>query len=197
MDRYITGAMIRRLRERAGITQQDLAQKLSVSDKAISRWETGRGYPDITLVTPLAQALGVSVIELFSGGDVTNRNRAFHMPRLKFYVCPVCGNIILGTGEAVVSCCGITLPPLEPEAPDEAHGIRVTRVEDEYCVELDHEMRKTHFISFVAAVRDDGAELRKLYPEGSACVRFRMEGVRTLYFYCNRHGLMKHDLKFI
>ena len=191
MNRYVTGAMIRRLREKRRITQQQLAQALNVSDKAVSKWETGRGYPDIVLVEPLAAALGVSVIELFSGEDVVNANRAFHMPRLKLYVCPVCGNIIQSAGDAVVSCCGITLPALEAESSERGHAARVSRVENEYFVSLDHEMDKTHFISFIAAVRDDGCELRKLYPEGGACARFRVEGVRFFYVYCNRHGLFK------
>ena len=195
MDRYVTGAMIRRLRESRGITQLTLAERLNVSDKAVSKWETGRGYPDITLIEPLAHALGVSVIELFSGEDVTNANRAFHMPRLRFYVCPICGNILLSAGEAVVSCCGLTLPPLEAEPADAAHAVRVERIEDEYFVTVVHEMSKTHAVSFLAAVRDDGVELRKLYPEGSACARLRMEGVRSLYCFCNRHGLFRIDLR--
>ena len=70
MNQYITGAMIKRLREERKISQNKLAETIGVSDKAVSRWETGRGYPDITLIEPLAEALGVSVIELFSGDDV-------------------------------------------------------------------------------------------------------------------------------
>ena len=74
MNQYITGAMIKRLREEKKISQNKLAETIGVSDKAVSRWETGRGYPDITLIEPLAEALGVSVIELFS---------AVRMPRLR------------------------------------------------------------------------------------------------------------------
>ena len=65
MNQYVTGAMIRRLRESRKMTQHQLAEKLSVSDKVISKWETGRGYPDISLIEPLSVALGVSIIELF------------------------------------------------------------------------------------------------------------------------------------
>lgn len=54
MDRYVTGDMIKRLRERRSLTQQQLADALHVSDKAVSRWETGRGFPDITLLPSLA-----------------------------------------------------------------------------------------------------------------------------------------------
>ena len=181
--------MIRRLREKKGLTQQQLADRLQVSDKAVSRWETGRGYPDITLIGPLSEALGVSVIELVSGEDVVNTNRASNMLRLKLFVCPVCGNVIHSSGEAVVSCCGITLPALEAEPADGEHRIFVERAEDEYFVTVLHEMSKTHYISFLLAVRDDGCEFRKLYPEGNAEARFRIAGTKRLYAYCNRHGL--------
>lgn len=189
MNQYVTGAMIRQLRENRGMTQQALAEKLTVSDKTVSKWETGRGYPDISLLEPLAAALGVSLIELISGSSVTNSNRSFNMRRVKFYVCPVCGNVMTATGEAVVSCCGITLPPLEAEEPDEAHGLTIEQSEDDYYVTLDHEMTKSHYISFIAAVRDNGVELTKLYPEGSAEARFKISRTERLYFYCNRHGL--------
>ncbi len=195
MDRYVTGAMIKRLREKCGITQAELAGKLKVGDKAVSKWETGRGYPDISLIEPLAAALGVSVIELFAGQDIVNTNRAFNMLRSKFYACPICGNIIFGTGEAVVSCCGLTLPALEAEDADEAHTASIERVEDEYYVSLEHEMSKTHNISFIAAIRDDGFELIKLYPEGGAEARFKIRRTKHILYYCNRHGLFKMKLK--
>ena len=189
MDTYVTGAIIRRLREEKGMTQAELAVKLSVSDKAVSRWETGRGYPDITLIEPLAAALGVSVAELFSGASVTNRNRAFNMLRAKFYVCPVCGNMLFTSGEAVISCCGITLTPLETEEADEAHTPAVEKIEDEYYVTLAHEMSKEHYISFIAAMTDAGVRITKLYPEGSAEAYFKRSRVRYLYWSCNRHGM--------
>ena len=129
MDRYVTGDVIRALREKKGMTQEALAQRLFVSAKAVSKWETGKGYPDISLLEPLAAALYISVIELLNGQSVSNRNRAGNMIRGKWYVCPVCGNVLFAAGEAVISCCGITLPPLEPEAPDEDHRLEVRRVE--------------------------------------------------------------------
>ena len=189
MNQYVTGTMIKRLREERNMTQQQLAEKMIVSAKAVSKWETGRGYPDISLIEPLSKVLGVSVIELFSGENVTNTNRAFDMRKTKFYVCPICGNLIVGTGEVIVSCCGIVLPPLEAEQTDNSHKISVECVEDEYYVTVSHEMRKTHYISFIAAVHDDGYEVKKLYPEGNAEARFKINRTKYLYYYCNRHGL--------
>ena len=189
MDRYVTGAVIRRLRERKKMTQEDLAEKVYVSSKAVSKWETGQGFPDISLLEPLARALDISVIELLSGEDIRNLNRASKMSRGKFYVCPVCGNVIGASGEAVVSCCGITLPPLEPETSDADHMIHKVASEDEYYVTVDHPMTKDHYISFLAAVSDQGVQFVKLYPEGAAEARFKINGIKYLYAYCNRHGL--------
>ena len=194
MNQYVTGAMIRRLRESRKMTQHQLAEKLSVSDKVISKWETGRGYPDISLIEPLSVALGVSVIELFSGENIVNTNRAFNMLRMKLHVCPICGNVIQSTGEAIISCCGIVLPPLEAEPDDVEHHLRVERVEDEYYVTVAHEMSKEHYISFIAAFRNDSCEFRKLYPEGNAQARFKISGTKCFYYFCNRHGLFQSKI---
>ena len=191
MNQYVTGAMIKKLREARKLSQNELAAKLSVSGKAVSKWETGRGYPDITLLEPLSDALGVSVMELLSGKDVTNTNRSCKMERTRFYVCPLCGNILRATGEAVISCCGVTLPPLEAEEPDESHSCAAEMSEDELYLSFPHEMSKAHYLSFVAAVRDNGCEMVKLYPEGGAEARIKAGGVRRLYCYCNRHGLFR------
>ena len=191
MNQYVTGAIIKRLRESKNITQQQLAEKLNVSDKAISKWETSRGYPDISLVEPLADALGVSIIELFSGENVVNTNKSFNMLRMKFHVCPICGNIISSTGETVVSCCGIVLPALEPEMEDDDHHLCVEKVEDEYYIIIQHDMNKKHYISFIAAVKDDGYEIKKLYAEGNAEARFKINRTKYFMYYCNMHGLFK------
>ena len=191
MNRYITGAVIRKLRESKRMTQEELAEKIFVSGKAVSKWETGQGFPDISLLEPLAGALDISVIELLSGEDIRNRNRAADMGKVQFYVCPVCGNVIQTIGEAVVSCCGVTLPPSEPEPADDEHLIRAEIVEDEYYVTLDHPMTRDHYISFLAAVSDQGVQFVKLYPEGNAEARFKIDRVSRLYAYCNRHGLFQ------
>ncbi len=191
MNQYVTGTMIKRLRESRKLTQHQLAEKLMVSDKAISKWETGRGYPDLALIEPLSAALGVSIIELFSGEDVVNTNRAGNMLRTRIYACPICGNVIQSTGEAVVSCCGIVLPALEAEAEDETHHLRFEKSEDEYYVTIPHEMSRSHYISFILAVKDNGSESVKLYPEGVAEARFKISRTQCFYYFCNRHGLFK------
>ena len=191
MDKYITGDVIRTLREKKNMTQEQLAERLFVSSKAVSKWETGKGYPDISLIEPLAGELGISVVELLSGNCITNTNRSSDMYKSRFCVCPVCGNVIASVGEALVMCCGITLPPMEAEEPDEEHRISVEKIEDEYFVSVDHPMTKDHYISFIAAVSGSGIQLSKMYPESNAETRFRTPLVRYIYAYCNRHGLYR------
>lgn len=191
MNTYITGAAIKKLREAKGLTQQQLAQDIGVSSKAVSKWETAKGLPDISLIEPLSRALGVSVIELMSGATIVNKNISSNILFSKFYVCPVCGNVIHTMGEAVISCCGIFLPPLEAEEVDDGHTVLIEPVEDEKFITVNHEMSKTHFISFMAYVTYDRVQIVKFYPEGNAETRMQFRGRGYLYIYCNKHGLMR------
>lgn len=189
MNQYVTGAVIRELREKNKMTQLQLAEKLGVSDKTVSKWETCKGYPDITLLEPIAEAFRISVTELISGNTIFNANVSANMLRSKFYVCPVCGNVIHCMGEAAIHCHGIQLAPLDAEPTDEHHMIFIERIEDEYYVQIDHSMTKEHYISFVAAASSDDIQMVKLYPEGKVEARFKIRGVRRIFFYCNRDGL--------
>lgn len=191
LNSYVTGVTIKYLRENKGLTQLQLAEKIGVSSKAVSKWETGKGLPDISLVDALSKALGVSVMELMSGETVINKNISSNILFSKFYVCPVCGNVINTTGEAVISCCGITLPPLEAEEIDNNHSITIDNVEDEKFIVVNHEMSKQHYISFIAYITSDKVCFVKLYPEGNAETRMSFRGRGYLYIYCNKHGLMR------
>ena len=191
MNTYVTSATIKQLREQRNLTQAELAERIGVSSKTISKWETAKGLPDISLLQPLAQALGISVIELMNGEHIINKNTSANMLRTKFYVCPICGNILHSTGDSLISCCGITLPPLEAEEADEAHSICIENVEDEHFLTISHPMTKQHYISFLAFVTSDRVQLVKLYPEGNAETRLQLRGFGMLYWYCNQHGLFK------
>ena len=194
MNQYITGAIIKQLREKNNMTQLQLAEKLCVSDKTVSKWETAKGYPDISLLEPIAKVFSVSVTELLSGEAINNENISANMLRSKFCICPICGNIIHSTGEAVISCHGIALKPAQAEPSDEKHLITVETVEDEYFVSIEHDMSKQHFISFLAAVSTDRIQLVKLYPEGNAEARFKINGIKKFFCYCNRDGLYYVDM---
>ena len=189
MDRYVTGTVIKELREKYQLTQAEFAAKLNVSDKTVSKWETAKGYPDISLLEPIAQIFNISVTELISGNSVSNGNISANMLRSKFYVCPVCGNSIHSMGEAVIQCHGIMLTPCQAEEIDENHMIFIERVEDEYYVRIEHDMTKQHYISFIAALSSDKLQMIKLYPEGNAEARIKINGVKKILFYCNKDGL--------
>ena len=194
MNQYVTGTAIKELREKSKMTQLQLAEKLGVSDKTVSKWETAKGYPDITLLEPIADAFKISVPELISGHQIRNENVSANMMRSKFYVCPVCGNVIHTMGEAVLHCHGVQLLPSEPEQTDENHKIFIERVDDEYYVRIDHDMSKTHYISFIAATSSDSCQMVKLYPEGKAEAYFKINGVKRIFFYCNRDGLFSIEV---
>lgn len=66
MDNKSFGKKVANLRKEKGLTQTQLADKLNISNKAVSRWETGEGYPEITILTSLAKELGVTVDELLN-----------------------------------------------------------------------------------------------------------------------------------
>ncbi len=194
MDTYVTGATIKTLREKKGLTQAELADILGVSSKAVSKWETAKGLPDISLIEALANTLSVSVMELMTGDTVINKNISSNILRSKFYVCPVCNNIIKTVGDAVISCCGITLPILDAEEINENHRITIEKIEDEYFISVNHDMTKEHFISFVAYLTSDRMQFVKFYPEGNAETRLSICGSGILYIYCNKHGLMRKKI---
>ena len=167
MDNYVTGSTIRQLREHKGLTQAALAELIDVSPKTISKWETAKGLPDISLLDSIASALDVSVMELLSGQTVVNRNVSGNMLRSRFYCCPICGNSLHAMGEAMVNCCGVVLPPLEAEDTDDAHQIIVEQVEDEQFITVKHEMTKKHYISFLAYVTTDQLRLVSCIRKGT------------------------------
>ena len=187
---YTNGILIKQLREKQCLTQAELAERIHVSPKTVSKWETGRGLPDINTLPELAAALQVSVIELLAGESITSSNTCANLKKSAFYVCPVCGNIIYAIGEGVFSCHGIQLPALEAEDGD----FSITTVEDEYLVEIEHPMSKAHYISFMAYVAADTTEIKKLYPEQSAMARFKRRGHGRIFVYDSREGLSQKNV---
>ena len=81
MNPYVTGTVIKELREKHHMTQAELAEILCVSDKTVSKWETAKGYPDISLLEPVAKVFGVSIAELISGNAISNVNVSANMLR--------------------------------------------------------------------------------------------------------------------
>lgn len=195
---YVTSNTIKELREKKKLTQKQLADILLVSDKTVSKWETGRGLPDIGIIEALAGALDVSLAELLAGEVSINGNRSANMRKSLMYVCPVCGNVIVSTGKGAFSCCGIKLPALEPELIAESstdadleHNIKVELLDNEYYVSIEHPMSKDHYISFILYATISNIQMTKLYPEQMAETRFSKRDHGYIYAYCNKHGLYR------
>lgn len=188
---YVTGTTIKKLREEKGYTQKELSEKLMISDKTVSKWETQRGLPDIGLLDELAKCFDVSISELLMGEVITNDNKSGNIKNMNFYICPVCGNIIQAVGKGVYHCCGITLPLAEVEEKDHNHKICVEEIDHEYYIHMEHSMTKNHYISFICYVTSNQIQMVKLYPEQSAECRVTKRGHGYLYMYCNQHGLFR------
>lgn len=192
MDCEKVGKIIRKLRLEKQFTQQSLAERLHLSDRTISKWECGLGCPDVSLLPELSRQLGADIHQLLEGDLSPNSTDRGNMKRIKFYRCPLCGNIMTMTGEAKVSCCGRQLSSMEIQAADAQHALHIELVEDEYYITFAHPMTKDHYISFFACVGCDRILLVRLYPEQGSEVRIpRLAGRPDFYIGCNQHGLWK------
>lgn len=194
MDTMKTGALIRQLRQKQGLTQLALAQQLNVSDKAVSKWERGCGAPDVSLLPALSQALGADLAALLRGDLAEKAAETGNFRRLKFFVCPTCGNLLFATGSAALSCCGHSLLPLTPQSPDPAHDLTAELNDGEWYLTSPHEMHREHSISFVALLSGDTLLVKKLYPEWALQARLPRIPHSTLLWYCTRDGLFARRL---
>lgn len=189
MDCIKVGKLILNLRKEKGLTQKQLADAMNISDKTISKWERGLGCPDVSLLHEVSRVLGVNVEKILLGDLEPNDTDGGNMKKIKFYVCPNCGNIMTATGEAELSCCGRKLVALISKPTNDVHDLEIEEVEDDYYITFSHEMSKEHYISFVAYVTCERVLLIKLYPEQSGEVRFPKMRKGKLYFYCSQDGL--------
>jgi transcriptional regulator with XRE-family HTH domain len=190
MDCIKAGKLILSLRKEKNMTQKEIADALNISDKAISKWERGLGYPDVSLLGELSNILGVNIEKLLLGDLKPNLKDTGNLKNIKFYVCPNCGNIIYSTGKPDISCCG-----RKQEALIANHKITIEEIEDDYYITINHEMTKNHYISFVAYVSFDRVQLVKLYPEQNAEIRLPKRQKGKVYMYCTKHGLWIEENK--
>ena len=195
MDLNKNGKLLCDLRKAKGLTQKQVADKLGIVPKTVSKWETGHGFPDVSTVSALADILGVSEKTILSGDLEQNLESANNMKRTKFYVCPHCGSFLQGTGNGQVVCCGKQLEALTAVSADDEHTINISEIEDDFYIEFNHEMTKEHYISFVSYVRFDRVLTIKLYPEQDSAVRFPKMYGGKIYFYCSKHGLFEYQMK--
>lgn len=189
MDCNKVGKLILDLRKEKKMTQKQLAEVMNISDKTISKWERGLGCPDVSLLHELSEVLNVNIEKILLGDLEPNNMDGGNMKKIKFYMCPNCGNVITATGEAEISCCGRKMMALVPKPADGEHYLNVESVENDYYITFPHEMKKEHFISFVAYVTYDKVLLVRLYPEQGSEVRIPRLRSGMVYFGCSRDGL--------
>ncbi len=193
MDCIKVGNLILELRKEKEMTQKQLADVLYISDKTVSKWERGQGCPDVSLLRHLSNVFNVNIEKILLGDLDPSNPDGGNMNRTKFYMCQTCGNIMTSIGEAEISCCGRKLTALTPRLADAAHRLRVEEIEYDYYVTFDHEMKKDHYINFLAYVAINSVLLIKLYPEQSGEVRFPKMPGGKLYYGCSKHGLWVNE----
>ncbi|SFS03872.1 helix-turn-helix domain-containing protein [Anaeromicropila populeti] len=193
MDCKKVGNLLLGLRKEKGMTQKQLADAMNISDKTISKWERGIGCPDVSLLHELSKVLSVNIEKILLGELDPNNADGGNMKRIKFYVCPTCGNIITSTGEAEISCCGRKLSALNAKPSDEKHYLKVETIEEDYYITFSHEMTKKHYLNFISYVTCDRVLIVRLYPEQSGEVRFPKLYGGKLFFGCSQHGLWVNE----
>lgn len=194
MNNTQVGQLIFQLRKEKGLTQQQLADLLGISNKTVSKWECGWGCPDISLWSALSTVLNADIQKLLEGKLDPNLPDVGKMDKVRFYVCPACGNILTSTGKSSISCCGRRLSPLRPKPHTAEHKITIEKMDMDYYLNIRHEMKKDHYIVFIAYVYYDRILLLRLYPEQGAEARLPMMNAGgNLYLYCSKHGLQQYD----
>ena len=189
MDAGKIGKLIYELRKEKHMTQRALAERLLVSDKAVSKWERGLGCPDLSLLPGLSAVLEVDLEKLLAGELGENDIIGGNMKKTKFYICPTCGNVVTAMADTAVSCCGKKLQAIEPKKAEGEEKLKVEVIENEYFITADHPMTREHYITFVALLTGDTLVLRKQYPEWDLQTRIPTLAHGRLLWYCSRHGL--------
>ncbi|MBQ7858661.1 MAG: DUF2087 domain-containing protein [Faecalibacterium sp.] len=190
MDAEKIGALLHTLRTGAGYTQRQVAQALCVTEQAVSKWERGKGCPDLSLLPALADLYAVDLRALLAG-QLKVSSQGGNMRNLKIYFCPQCGNLAAQLGGAQLTCCGRPLAALQPRPAADGHLPTITAVEDEWYLEFDHPMTKQHHLTFVAQVGLDHYRLTRLYPEQQPALRLPKLARCTLLIGCSEGGLYK------
>lgn len=189
MDCVKTGELIRRFRLEQKMTQKELAGYLGISDKTVSKWERGQGCPDVSLLAELSEVLRIDLVKLLSGTTGKPIYTGVSMKQTAFFVCPVCGNITVCTGNAAVSCCGRVLEKLRPKKAEEHEKLKLEQVEDEWYITTDHPATKENYISFLAFATGDKLQILKQYPEWEIHARIPKREHGKLLWYSTTKGL--------
>ena len=194
MDLIKHGQLLRKLRKEKNLTQKELAEKLGVVPKTVSKWETGKGFPDVATLPALADVFSVNERSLLSGYLTENKRESGNPKHTKFYICPACGSMTQSIGDCFITCCDKRLFPLQAIKINDEHALKITEIENEFYVEISHEMSKAHHVRFIAYIGFDKVLTTYLYPEQDCAVRIP-KAYGKIAYYCNQHGLFEYSLQ--
>lgn len=187
MDCSKVGKVIAKLRKEKNLKQKDVANFMNLSDKTISKWERGLGCPDTSLLNELAKILETNIETILSGEILECKNKNDNIKNLHFYVCPKCANIITSFDNMTVYCCGKKIEAREPQKATDNQKLKISKIEDEFFIESNHEMTKENYITFVAYLTSSKIIMEKQYPEWNLCFRVFNYGKGKLIWGDN-HG---------
>lgn len=191
MNAEKTGNLIRSLRIKKGLTQKELAQMICVTDKAVCKWEKGRGCPNITLISQLSKVLEVDIQSILQGYLDKNKKIGENMNHLKFYKCPTCGNLVTSIKSVELSCCSNKLSPVSAQTrSDPEYQPVIQEFDGQYSIKFNHPMTKSNYISQVIVVRYDQIMTVNLYAESEAIITIpQVRGIR-LFVITNKSELI-------
>lgn len=192
MDCKKIGNLIKNLRIKHNMTQLQLAERLFVSDKTISKWERGLGCPDVSLLIELSSVLGISIEEILTGTSNQNQTKKGLqiMKKANYYICPTCGNLTVCTGLSQVNCCGTVLERCTEKKAEESQKLCVEETDGEWYVTASHPMTKNDYISFVAFASGANLFIFEQYPEWPLQARIPKRGHGKLLWYSKKEGLL-------
>lgn len=189
MDCDKIGMLISQLRKDKNITQKQLADKLNISDRTISKWERGGGIPDISLLSDVADFFDITIETLLNGEILSNDFIGGNMKKARYYICKTCGNMVVSTGDVSALCCDKKMTEETPQKASDSDKLLVEEVENDWYITSNHAMTKEHYISFVSFATGSRLEIIKQYPEWNLQARIQKREHGTLYWYCTKHGL--------
>lgn len=190
MDCQKVGAVIKKYRLEKKMTQIQLAQGLNISDKAVSKWENGRGCPDISLISELSRILGVDIFAILEPDSASLSERKTEMKNCRFFICPKCKTVSMSLGNTQICCCNQTLTALEAKKAQEDQRLDVALSDGERYVTSNHPMTKEDYIWFVAFLNGENLSVCKQYPEWNFSARFIGSGSGRLFWYSPKTGLL-------
>jgi len=198
MDWEKVGKLIFQLRKEKKMTQQQLGDKINVSNKTVSKWERGLGLPDASLWSALSEVLNADIGKMLSGELEPNPSDIGNISKTRFFVCPSCGNILTSTGAVSIACCGRILEEAKVNKTSEKYKFNIEDTDVDYYMSVEHEMTKAHYISFMAFVKSDKMFLNRMYPEQMASTHVpSLSRGGKVYIYCVQHGLNVYTWKEI